>query len=85
MTSQELVELRSIDISTIAKSDLADISTLAIDANENVESKINKITLFLKNPYCFKCDDTKIQIRFVDSDTALDETLINHFIGVKNR
>jgi len=39
----------------------------------------------VKNPYCFQCNGMTVNIEFINNGKTLEESLINVFLGMKNR
>ncbi|MDK2935701.1 MAG: hypothetical protein PWQ06_2547 [Anaerophaga sp.] len=81
---QELAELSQIDIANTDKNKLVDINTVSVDTSlSGVERMINYLEQ-VKNPYCFRCGDTTVRLRFESNGSELSSRLRNYFIGLKN-
>lgn len=79
----QLQKMSEVDITKISRYTLAEISRVQIDnalpAAQKLESYIEQVG----NPYCFRCGDTPVKIRFVTKNRTLKEALYTYFSGLK--
>ncbi|MCD7947264.1 MAG: hypothetical protein LUG13_03060 [Oscillospiraceae bacterium] len=80
---EQLDAMRKTEITKVAPASLADIDTVAIDASLPAEQRMERYLEQVKNPYCFRCEDTPVKVRFVSSEKTLEQKLGNYFIGLK--
>lgn len=84
MISQlQLQEMRSVDITQVDRSTLADIRSIHIDPALPTEQKMQSYLEQIGNPYCFLCGDTPVKIRFVSESKTLKQSLCDYFLSLK--
>ena len=84
LTTQELEQMRSVDIGAVAAESLPDVSGMTFD---NALSRKERITRFLqiaKNPYCFCIGGIGVQIEFSENGPSLQDTLTDYLIRQKS-
>lgn len=84
-TSKELMEMKNMDIQTMASTSLVDIGSIKVDNALPARQRIMTFLNQVGNPYCFLCGETKVQIEFAPSAKPLEEKITDYFIGLKNR
>lgn len=84
MISQlQLREMRSVDITQVDRSTLADIRNIHIDPAMPTAEKMQSYLEQIVNPYCFLCGDTPVKIRFVSESKTLKQSLCDYFLSLK--
>lgn len=84
MISQlQLREMRSVDITQVDRSTLADIRSIHIDPTLPATQKMQSYLEQIGNPYCFLCGDTPVKIRFVSENKTLKQSLCDYFLSLK--
>lgn len=81
--SEMLASMRQQSIKEVNAADLVDIRTVSIDTSAPPEQRMIDYLEQIKNPYCFRCGDAVVAIRFSSKGTALDGLLKNYFSGLK--
>jgi hypothetical protein len=85
MITPEMIDrLMSVDINTVDKGSLADISTLEFDNSLPKEKRFAYIINQLKNPFCFRCGDMGIKLEFEENSPSINEVLTNFLIRKKS-
>lgn len=79
----ELEQMRQTDIQSVDIDTLVDIRDVEIDSKLDKEEKIEMYLHQIKNPYCVRYKDVKIQMDFNDKGQSLDEK-IEQFLSAKN-
>jgi len=83
LSIQELDLMSQLDIEQISKDSLVDIRDVKIDTSlpitERMESYLNQI----QNPYCFRCGDVKVRVRFEQNGMDLRSRFVNHLMNQK--
>lgn len=79
----ELEQMRQTDIQSVDIDTLVDIRDVEIDINLNKEEKIEMYLQQVKNPYCMRYKDVKIQMEFSDDGQSLDEKM-EQYLAKKN-
>jgi len=67
---------------TTVANDLVDIQNVKISHNHSKEQRIIKYIDDIKDPYCFKVDDTVIRVEFSNTEFTLQDGLSNY---IKNK
>lgn len=68
-----LTELASIDITSVNKEDLVDVSGLTFDNTIPREQRAEQVLHAVKNPYCFRVGDMGVKLEFLDSAPLLQD------------
>lgn len=69
----KLSELADVDITTVNKKDLVDVSGLTFDTTVPREQRAAQILGRVKNPYCFRVGDLGVKLEFIDNAPPLEE------------
>ena len=80
LTTQELEQMRSVDIGAVAAESLPDVSGMTFD---NALSRKERITRFLqtvKNPYRFCIGGVGVKIEFAESGPFLQDKLTDFLL-----
>lgn len=64
MTKNELDKLKNVDIKTVKKEDLVDISTVKINADLPVKERVEDYIRQIKNPYCYLDHGVIVKLTF---------------------
>jgi len=84
LTTQELNQMRSVDIGAVDPESLPDVSGMTFD---NALPREDRIALFLQtvtNPYCFCIGGVGVKIEFVESGPSLQDTLTDFLLRQKS-
>ena len=57
-------QMKNIDICTVSKESLVDISTVNIDKTADIVSRVRSFVEQIKNPFCFICDDVIVKLSY---------------------
>ena len=68
---KRIEELRSVDIRTVDRNTLADVSGVKLDTSLPQDKRMARILRVTKNPYCFLYGDTAVKIEFADNTPPL--------------
>lgn len=75
-----LEEVSKIDLCTINKNELKEVSEFLIDTNLPIEQRIKSFLKENYTPYCFLVESNIVKIEFSDSGNSLQTLLKIHFI-----
>ncbi|MEX1377662.1 MAG: DUF6870 family protein [Eubacteriales bacterium] len=64
----------------LERQDLKDIKNVSIDLETSTEERIRSFIAQIGNPYCYKYNNTVVQIRF-SGEEKLEDKLLNHIIN----
>ena len=81
---EKIHELRNVDIATVDKSKLADMSRIELDTSLTKEERLTRILRTAKNPYCFRYGDTAIKLEFADDGPPLQDVMADFLIRQKS-
>lgn len=84
LSTQKIDELRSMNISTIDKNMLTDISRIKLDNSLPKEKRMARILKTVKNPYCFRFEDMGIKVEFTANAPSLHDTMEGFLIRQKS-
>ena len=68
-----LTELAGVDITTVNKEELFDVSGMTFDNTIPKEKRAAQIMRTLKNPYCFRFGEIGVKLEFADSARPLQD------------
>jgi hypothetical protein len=84
LTSNQLAEMGRTEIEQVNKSGLVDITSVKIDTSLPPAQRMQNYLEQIKNPYCFLCGKTPVQISFKPDGKELDGLLGSYFLGLKS-
>ena len=65
------------------RTQLADIHTIKIDKNLSAAQRAEQYLEQIRNPYCFRCGESVVRVRFNDDGGDLKSHLKNYFVSCK--
>ncbi len=68
-----ITELASVDIETVNKADLVDVSGFTFDNTVPQEERAAHIVAAVKNPYCFRVGDLGVKLEFPENAPPLQD------------
>lgn len=72
-----LTELADVDITSVNKKDLVDVSGLTFDNTVPREQRPEQVLYKVRNPYCFRVGDMGVKLEFLDSAPPLQDCFAN--------
>lgn len=69
----DISKLASVDITTVNKEDLVDVSGLTFDTTVPREQRAAQVLCKVKNPYCFRVGDMGVKLEFLDNAPPLQD------------
>ena len=82
MTTEQLNELRNVDIETVDRSMLVQRSAVKIRSKSSKQERIMDYIDQIKNPYCYLDGKTVVKISFADTDRTIEDCFHAYFRGV---
>ncbi|PWJ48105.1 DUF6870 family protein [Faecalicatena contorta] len=79
----ELGKMRQMNIQSVDIDTLVDIRDVKIDTKLDKKEKIEMYLQQVKNPYCVRYKNIKIQMQFSDDGQSLNEKM-EQFLTIKN-
>lgn len=83
MRIHDLQRWKDMDVTTVPKNELVDICTVRLDPFAPIEVRMDRFLEQIKNPYCFSCHDTPVQISFSENAQTLHTCLYRYFVSRK--
>jgi len=74
-----LSEMRDVDIKTVDRVTLVDIRDTKINSALSITDRVIDFIHQIKNPYCYKCGNTVVKIKFADTDVSMEERMKGYF------
>lgn len=84
MSHSQLNQMKNVDIRTVNKAALPDVSNFHLDNGLSKKERAARILALLPNPYCFRCGDTVIKLEFTDNGPPLQEMMSQFLIRQKS-
>lgn len=72
-------QMRNVDVKTVERDSLADISKIHIDPQMPREQRLADFVRQIGNPYCYRCGKVVIKVSFVETDATLEDRL-EHYL-----
>ena len=69
----DILKLADVDITSVDKADLVDVSGVTFDMSIPQEQRIHQILHTIKNPYCFRFGDMGVKLEFADNTRPLQD------------
>ncbi len=79
-----LKELSSVDIRTVNKNDLVDVSGITFDTTIPQDRRAAVILDKIKNPYCFRVGDMGVKLEFSENAPAFGDLFTDFLIRKKS-
>ena len=84
LIAQELEQMKSVDIGTVAAESLPDVGGMTFNNALSREERITRFMQAVKNPYCFCIGGVGVKIEFAESGPSLQDTLTDFLIRQKS-
>ena len=84
LNPEQINVMQNVDIATVDKSQLADVSGISFDNSLPQRERAARILEQVKNPYCFRHGDTAVKIEFSDDGPPLQDLIANFLIRQKS-
>ena len=69
----DLDALKNVDIRTVDKSALTDISSVKINPTDSPEKKMKNYIEQIKNPYSLLCNGYAVKVEFANTDRTIED------------
>ncbi len=77
MTVKEMDALKSLDIRTMGKEELADIREVEVDRSLPLDGRKKAYLEAVGNPYAVRVGDMKVSVRFAENGASFEEVFEN--------
>ena len=75
MDKASLEKLKNVDIKTVDRNLLADISAIKIDDGSSQAERMKSLLSQIKNPYCFKVGKWVVGVDFINTANTLEDKI----------
>lgn len=75
----DINQMRNIDVRTVERDSLADISKIHIDTKMPCEQRMMDFIRQVGNPYCYRCGKVVVKVNFADTSATLEDRL-EHYL-----
>jgi len=82
---ENLNKMSEARIDKIDRSELVEIADAHIDTSLPIHERVIRFMNQIKNPYCFLCGKTPVQISFTEGGKELDEAVFSYLQALKNK
>lgn len=83
LTKTELIRLRTVEMETVAQTELVSLEELLMDPSLSPETRMAAFWEQVKNPYCFLCGKTPVRVCFSPEGGELGEAITAYFTRLK--
>ena len=80
LTTQELEQMKSVDIGAVAAESLPDVSGMTFDNALSRKERISRFLQTVKNPYCLCIGGVGVKIEFAESGPSLQDKLTDFLL-----
>ena len=70
------------DINNIIAENLIDICDVKVNTSLQAEERIADYIRQINNPYCYKCGDIVVKIKFADTDVTMEECMESYLRSI---
>ena len=81
---EQLNKLQNVDIRTIDKNTLEDMSGFQFDNSLSHHERVGQLLTSLKNPYCFRVGQTSVKLEFSDNGLPMQKVIAGFLIRQKS-
>lgn len=84
LTTKELEQMKSVDISAVSPESLPDVSSMTFNNALSREDRVIRFLQAVKNPYCFCVGGVGVKIEFAESGPSLQDALTDFLLRQKS-
>ena len=84
LTTKQFDALKNVNIETVEKEKLADVSRMQFDHSLSKTQRMTHILELTENPYCFRYGDIGVKLEFTDDARPLQDVMIDFLIRQKS-
>lgn len=77
--NMDFKQMRNVDVRTVERESLADISKIHIDTRMPREQRLADFVRQIGNPYCYRCGKVVVKVSFAETDATLEDRL-EHYL-----
>lgn len=77
--NMDFKQMRNVDVRTVERESLADISKIHIDTRMPREQRLADFVHQIGNPYCYRCGKVVVKVSFAETNATLEDRL-EHYL-----
>ena len=77
--NMDFKQMRNVDVRTVERESLADISKIHIDTRMPREQRLADFVSQIGNPYCYRCGKVVVKVSFAETNATLEDRL-EHYL-----
>lgn len=77
--NMDFKQMRNVDVRTVERESLADISKIHIDTRMPREQRLADFVRQIGNPYCYRCGKVVVKVSFAETNATLEDRL-EHYL-----
>lgn len=77
--NMDFKQMRNVDVRTVERESLADISKIHIDTRMPREQRLADFVRQIGNPYCYRCGKVAVKVSFAETNATLEDRL-EHYL-----
>ena len=77
--NMDFKQMRNVDVRTVERESLADISKIHIDTRMPREQRLADFVRQIWNPYCYRCGKVVVKVSFAETNATLEDRL-EHYL-----
>ena len=74
--------IKNAETENLSLDELVDIRDVTIDTSLPFTERIINYIQQIKNPYCYKCGDIAVKIKFADTDVTMEECMESYLRNI---
>ncbi len=85
MGEREFEEMKNVDICTVDRADLVDISEIKVDQKLSKKERLADFVQRVKNPFCYLCNGVVVKVSYRDDGGSLEDRLTTLCMAMEDR
>ena len=81
MTTEDLENMKKVDLRSVDRNSLVDLQEIRIDHSLPIEQRVKDFVEKVKNPYCFKVGDVVVTVDFNHEGNSFEEQFEKMLLG----
>ena len=77
--NMDFKQMRNVDVRTVERESLADISKIHIDTRMPREQRLADFVRQIGNTYCYRCGKVVVKVSFAETNATLEDRL-EHYL-----
>ncbi len=78
----DISKFKNVDVRTVNRDTLVDRNTIKIDPSASKNDRLKSYIEQIGNPYCYKDGKIIVKISFANTDTTIEDCILNYLKGL---